>query len=320
MSDQSLRPFPHVSVVIPLFNEEEVVERTMRTVMSILDGLTELPGFEVIAVDDGSRDATLRKLRALSDEFPALTVISLSRNFGHQAALSAGIDHAPGDAIFIIDGDLQDDPSSLAAFVDEYRRGADVVYARRVDRKESMLLRAAFSIHYRLLSALSRVEIPLDAGDFALISSQVADVLRGMPERQRYLRGLRAWAGFKQVGISVERLERAAGESKYTVSKLVSLALDGLVSFSIVPLRLASILGLVALAGGGIYGLYSLVVRLTTGDAPVGFTALALLLVGFGGVILLMLGVLGEYIGRIYEEVKARPVYVVKEMHRKSDG
>jgi polyisoprenyl-phosphate glycosyltransferase len=319
-AEQSLRPYPAVSVVIPLFNEEDVVETTVRTVFNVLSGLSVPDQHEVLCVNDGSRDATLRKLLILREEFPRLGVIGLSRNFGHQAAVTAGMDYARGDAVFVIDGDLQDDPTVLSKFIEEYRGGADVVYAQRIQRKESFLMRAAYALHYRLLSTMSSVDIPIDAGDFALVSREVADVMSSLPERQRYLRGLRAWVGFKQVGIPVERSDRAGGASKYSLGDLVGLALDGILAFSVVPLRIATALGLFGLLGGLVFGAYALVVRIGTGAAPQGFTALALLQIGFGGTVLLMLGVLGEYVGRIYEEVKARPIYVVERTFGVKDG
>ena len=231
-----------------------------------------------------------------------------------------GMDHARGDAVFVIDGDLQDDPTVLSKFIEEYRGGADVVYAQRIHRKESFLMRAAYALHYRLLSTMSSVDIPIDAGDFALVSRDVADVMSSLPERQRYLRGLRAWVGFKQVGIPVERRDRAGGASKYSLADLVGLALDGILAFSVVPLRIATALGLFGLLGGLVFGAYALFVRIATGAAPQGFTALALLQIGFGGTVLLMLGVLGEYVGRIYEEVKARPIYVIERTFGVNDG
>jgi polyisoprenyl-phosphate glycosyltransferase len=317
---QSLRPFPAVSVVIPLFNEEDVVETTVRTVFGVLSGLSIPDQHEVLCVNDGSRDSTLPKLLTLRHEFPRLVVIGLSRNFGHQAAVTAGMDHARGDAVFVIDGDLQDDPTVLGKFIEEYRDGADVVYAQRTGRKESLPMRAAYALHYRLLSTMSSVDIPIDAGDFALVSRDVADVMSSLPERQRYLRGLRAWVGFKQVGVAVERGDRAGGASKYSLADLVGLALDGILAFSVVPLRIATALGLFGLLGGLVFGVYALVARIATGAAPQGFTALALLQIGFGGTVLLMLGVLGEYVGRIYEEVKARPIYVIERTFGVNDG
>jgi dolichol-phosphate mannosyltransferase len=230
------------------------------------------------------------------------------------------MDHALGAAVFVIDGDLQDDPKVLRKFIDEYRRGADVVYAQRVGRKESFLMRAAYALHYRLLSSLSSVDIPIDAGDFALVSRDVADVMSSLRERQRYLRGLRAWVGFKQVGIPVERANRAGGASKYSLADLIGLALDGILAFSVVPLRIATALGLVGLLGGLVFGVYAVITRVATGATPQGFTALALLQIGFGGTVLLMLGVLGEYVGRIYEEVKARPIYVIDKTFGMNDG
>lgn len=320
MSQAPSRDNPSVTVVIPLFNEEAVVDTTIKAVFDVLASLPEPYRHDVVCVDDGSGDLTLTRLRNLTQEFPRMKVVSLSRNFGHQAAVSAGLDHSTGEVVLIIDGDLQDDPSVLERFIGEYRNGADVVYAQRVDRKESRVMRAAYALHYRLLSSMSSVDIPVDAGDFALLSRRVVDTMRAMPERQRYLRGMRAWVGYRQVGIPVERAGRAGGESKYSFSDLLGLALDGILAFSIVPLRVATALGFIGLLGGLLYGGYALVARLATGSVPPGFTALALLTIGFGGAVLLMLGVLGEYIGRIYEEVKGRPIYLVGETFGSTDG
>lgn len=318
-SGGGVRPYPAVSVVIPMFNEEDVAEATIEAVFGVLGSLEDPERHEVVVVNDGSRDSTAEKLKELRRNHARLAVVSLSRNFGHQAAVTAGMDFANGEVVFIIDGDLQDDPSVLPRFIDEYREGADVVYARRIERKESWVMRTAYSLHYRLLSRVSNVDIPTDAGDFALISRRVCDAIRALPERQRYLRGLRAWVGFTQVGVPVARGSRAAGASKYSWSDLLGLAADGILAFSVVPLRIATILGLFVLVGGLLFGVYSIIVRFATGVQPQGFTALALLEIGFGGTLLVMLGVLGEYVGRIYEEVKARPVYIVESVDAGSD-
>lgn len=313
------RAHPNVTVVTPVFNESEVVELLLKELGDVVRALPE-GRHEIVVVDDGSSDDTASRIRAQLPDYPEVRLLRLSRNFGHQAAVSAGIDHARGDAVFVIDGDLQDNPRVLPDFIEEYRNGADVVYAKRVARKESLWLRAAYSLHYRLLAWMSAVELPVDAGDFGLMSRRVVDAIRSMPERQRYVRGLRAWVGFEQVGIEVERRPRMAGQSKYGLTGLLRLASDGILAFSVVPLRLSAVLGAIGLVGGALYGAFALVVRLVTGTTPQGFTTLVLLQVGFGGLILLMLGIVGEYVGRVYEEVKARPVYIVAEELSASDG
>ena len=254
-----LRPYPSVSVIIPMFNEELVVKTTIGVVFEVVVSLPNPDVHEVVCVNDGSADGTLSLLRLLAKQYPKLRVVNLSRNFGHQAALTAGMDYAGGDVLFVIDGDLQDDPWVLTRFIDEYRAGADVVYAQRIDRKESWLMRAAYSLHYRLLASMSSIEMPVDAGDFALLSREVADAMRGLPERNRYLRGLRAWVGYKQVGVPVERRDRAGGRSKYSLRDLIGLALDGILAFSIVPLRIATALGALGLLGGLLYAVFALV-------------------------------------------------------------
>jgi len=312
MSVDSRREFPAITVAVPLFNEEPGVEQLLKRVSGVLEDLPRSDEHEILCVDDGSDDGTLDALIRMRSPYPNLRIISLTRNFGHQAALSAALDAARGEAVFIIDGDLQDDPSLLPRFIDEYVNGADVVYAVRRQRPESLWLRAAYAIHYRLLKLMSNTAIPLDAGDFSLLSRQTVDHMKTLPERQRYLRGLRAWVGSKQVGIAVERGERFAGSSKYSIRDLVRLSLDGLLAFSIIPLRIATFVGAATVVAGAGYGIFVLIARIA-GAAPQGFATLALLQVIFAGMILLVLGVIGEYIGRIYEEVKRRPVYLIAD-------
>jgi polyisoprenyl-phosphate glycosyltransferase len=308
--DKSLRDSPSITVAVPLFNEEQNVEQLLKQVAAVLRDLPRREAHEILCVDDGSSDGTLEVLLRNRTAYPNLRVISLSRNFGHQAALSAAFETARGDAVFIIDGDLQDDPGTLPEFLDEYMRGADVVYATRIQRPESLWLRAAYALHYRLLAMVSDTPIPVDAGDFSLLSRKAVDEIKALPERQRYLRGLRAWVGLKQVGIPVTRDERFAGASKYSVRDRIAFSLSALFAFTIIPLRLATVLGTLTVLGGLGYGVFVVVDRFT-GGPPRGFAALAIMQIVFAGMILLVLGVIGEYIGRIYEEVKARPIYII---------
>lgn len=312
MPETSRRPDPAVTVAIPLFNEEPGIEQLLKRVNATLEELPRPGDHEILCVDDGSDDGTLAKLLEMRPTYPNLRILSLSRNFGHQAALSAALDAAGGDAVFVIDGDLQDDPATLPRFLEEYLKGADVVYATRARRSESLWLRTAYSIHYRLLARLSETAIPVDAGDFSLLSRRAVDLLRSLPERHRYLRGLRAWVGLVQVGVPVDRGERFAGHTKYRVKDLIGLSLSGLFAFSVIPLRVATFLGAISVLGGLVYGTYVLIDRLS-GGSPQGFAALALMQIVFAGMILLVLGVIGEYIGRIYDEVKRRPIYVLAE-------
>ena len=304
---------PRVSVAIPLYNEEDGVAELVRRVTGALDGVEGGP-HEVVLVDDGSRDRTAELLEEAARRDPRLKIVLLSRNFGHQAALTAALDHVTGDVCVLMDGDLQDPPELIPEFVARWRAGADVVYARRSSRKESWWLRLSYWGYYRLLARMAGISLPLDAGDFSLLSRQVVEELRRAPERHRYLRGLRAWAGFRQEGIDVDRAGRYSGESKYTASRLFRLAFDGIFSFSVAPLRAAALLGAATVALTSLYALYSLAVRLFTGATPEGFTGLILTITFVSGVQLLFLGVVGEYVGRVYEEVKRRPLYVVRDV------
>jgi glycosyltransferase involved in cell wall biosynthesis len=304
-----------LSVAVPLFNEAQGVAELVRRIGAVLDGVPAGP-HEMLFIDDGSTDETFQLLADAAERDHRIVVISLSRNFGHQAALSAAIDHVTGDVVVLMDGDMQDPPEAIPRFLEEHKEGFDVVYARRVRRKEGWLLRFSYFAFYRLIAAVSNVRLPLDAGDFALLSRRVVDHLRALPEHHRYLRGLRTWVGFRQTGLSIERSERAAGRSKYGVVKLIRLALDGIFAFSMAPLRAASLLGLATIAGSLLYAAYAVYVKLFEGRSPTGFTALVVGLALLSGVQLLVLGVIGEYLGRVYEEAKGRPLYVVGRVVR----
>jgi dolichol-phosphate mannosyltransferase len=305
-----------LSLVIPLYNEQEVLPELLARLRACL---AEIPGgpHEIVFVDDGSSDRTLAMLEAAAGEDARVAAVCLSRNFGHQAAICAGLDHATGDAVVIMDGDLQDPPDTIHRFLAERRKGYDVVYARRVNRKEGPLLRASYFLAYRLIALLSDTRLPLDAGDFALLSRRVVDALKHAPERHRYLRGLRTWVGFRQTGIVVERAQRYAGSSKYDGVKLLRLALDGMFAFSVVPLRAATVVGFVAITAAVAFAAYALYARLVLHQSPAGFTALTVAIVFLSGVQLLFLGIIGEYLGRVYEEVKGRPLYLVDRVIRR---
>lgn len=299
-----------LSVAIPLFNEEQVVPELLHRLGAVLEGLPGGP-HELLFVDDGSRDRTLEILERAADTDPRVRVVVLSRNFGHQAAFSAALRHVVGDAVVLMDGDLQDAPEAIPDFVRHFEQGFDVVYARRVRRKENVLLRLSYAISYRLIAWASHITLPLDAGDFALLSRRVVTALNALPERQRYLRGLRTWVGFRQIGVDVERQERFAGRSKYSVRQLAQLAFDGLLAFSVAPLRAAAVLGAVGIVLSTLFAAYAIYVRLALGRAPQGFTALLVALTFLSGIQLFFMGVIGEYIGRIYEETKGRPTFIV---------
>lgn len=312
-----MRPL-RLSVAIPVHNEESVLPELLRRVAAVLDSVPGGP-HEMIFVDDGSRDGSLAILEAAAARDPRVVVVSLSRNFGHQAALSAALDQVRGDAALVMDGDLQDRPEEIPRLVARLQEGFDVVYAQRIRRKEGTLLRAAYFLFYRLITSLSELRLPLDAGDFSIMSRRVVDQIRSAPEHNRYLRGLRTWVGFRQTGIEVERAERYAGRSKYSFGALVRLGFDGIFSFSTAPLRAAAILGAVAVGLSTLFVLYAVYARVVLHRSPQGFTALIVVMTFLSGVNLFFLGVIGEYIGRVYEEAKARPLYVVERLIR-SDG
>ncbi len=265
----------------------------------------------MVFADDASTDRTYETLEAAARMDARIFVLSLSRNFGHQAAITAALDHVTGDAVVVMDGDLQDVPEVIPQFVEKYQQGFDVVYAKRVRRKEPWLLRFCYYVFYRLIASLSEIQLPLDSGDFGLMSRRVIDHLRRMSEHHRYLRGMRTWVGFRQSGIEVERAERHSGQSKYNLLRLMKLAFDGIFAFSIVPIRAAALLGVFVMFLATLFVVYSLYARLFLQRSPQGFTALIVSLTFLSGMVLFFLGVIGEYVGRIYEEIKARPHYVI---------
>jgi polyisoprenyl-phosphate glycosyltransferase len=267
-------------------------------------------------VDDGSSDRTMELLEKAAEKDPRIVLVSLSRNFGHQTALGAALDQVSGDVAVLLDGDLQDPPEAVPTLLDWYQQGYDVVYVRRTNRKESWWLRACYYLFYRLLAALSSVQLPLDAGDFGLMSRRVITEMRRMPEQHRYLRGLRTWVGFRQIGIPMERSARHAGRTKYSPLKLLKLASDGIFAFSIAPLRAAAVLGACAIGISLLFALYSLYAKFWN-HSPQGFTALILAVMFFSGLNLFFLGIIGEYVGRVYEETKGRPHYVVLKIIRR---
>ena len=298
-----------VSVAVPVYNEEAVIPHLLQRITAVLDNLPGGP-HELLLVDDGSSDRTLELLVDAAKQDSRVVVVGLSRNFGHQTALEAGLDHVSGDAVILMDGDLQDPPEAIPTLLEWHRKGYDVVYVQRINRKESWLLRFCYYFFYRLLAALSPIKLPVDSGDFGLMSRRVVDEIRKMPEHHRYLRGLRKWVGFQQIGIPIERSARHAGRTKYSLLKLLKLASDGIFAFSIVPLRAAAILGIVAIGLSTLFSLYSLYARFWL-HSPQGFTALVLVITFLSGINLFFLGIIGEYVGRVYEETKARPHYVV---------
>ncbi|MBD2532184.1 glycosyltransferase family 2 protein [Nostoc flagelliforme FACHB-838] len=305
---------PKYSFIVPIYNEEEIIPelyRRLSAVMNRMDGLVEL-----ILINDGSRDRSLQLVRELHQKDPRICYLSFARNFGHQIAVTAGLNFVRGQVIVILDADLQDPPELIPDMVEKWRQGYQVVYAQRTQRlKEGWFKRFTAYSFYRILKKLADVEIPTDTGDFCLMDRQIVDILNSMPERTRYIRGLRSWVGFQQTAIRFERDPRFAGEVKYTFSKSLALAINGLVSFSIVPLRLSTYLGLVAAAAAILMVLLVLYWRLFVPHSPLtGFTIILMAIFFLGSVQLVSVGILGEYIGRIYEEVKARPLYTLAEV------
>lgn len=307
-----------ISLVVPCYNEQAVLPQLFARVTAAAE-TWGLP-WEVVCVDDGSRDSTWDLLAAQHGRDPRWRAVRFARNFGHQIAVSAGLYHATGAAVIVIDADLQDPPEEIHRFIARWREGYDVVYAIRQRRKEGWLKRLGYWSFYRLLDRLVSFQIPLDSGDFCLMDRRVVDTLNAMPERKRFVRGLRAWSGFRQAGVAYERHARAAGEVKYTLRKLIGLALDGILSFSTVPLRLAALLGLLVASFSLLGILFTLAQRLfrdffaQLGLAPVpGFATIVIAILFLGGVQLICLGILGEYLGRVYEEVKRRPLWTIAD-------
>ena len=299
------------SIVVPLYNEQDVLPelcQRLRTAVARLHGPAE-----IIFVDDGSADGTLGILKALQFEDKTIRVVSLSRNFGHQAAVSAGLCHAEGDAVAVLDGDLQDPPELLPEFFAKLEEGWDVAYGVRRRRRGGISKRLSYFVFYRLLHRLADIDIPLDAGDFCAMSRRIVDHLNRLPETDRFVRGLRAWVGFRQTGIPYERDRRRAGIPKYTMAKLVQLSLDGLLSFSYAPLRWLAVVGFMLCAVSFVGILIVLYRYLFTPYVP-GYTSLAILVLFFGGAQFLTGGLVGEYVGRTAQQVKGRPLYVVDEL------
>jgi len=317
MQDETAEAPPVISVIVPLFNEEESIKQLYAALDRVLRSLKV--SYEILFVNDGSRDAT----RAMIDELQAndnrVAALHLSRNFGHQAAVSAGIDHARGQSAIVMDGDLQDPPDVLPQFVQKWREGYEVVYAVRRHRKEKPLLRLGYYSFYRILSAISDLDIPLDSGDFCLMDRRVVNVLKHLPERMRFIRGLRSFAGFRQVGIEYDRSARIAGRPKYTTRALLGLAIDGLVSFSSYPLRLVTRLSLATILVTILLLVWVFVDAFINHTAPQGWASTIVVVLFMGAVILFSLGIIGEYIRLIFLEVKQRPTYIIGTYKRSGD-
>ncbi|MFT4033526.1 MAG: glycosyltransferase family 2 protein [Siphonobacter sp.] len=307
---------PEISIVAPLYNESETFPHLVQRLNALMDA-TPL-SIEVVLVDDGSRDNTAELMQALALTDARYHCVFLSRNHGHQLALTAGMDAALGtEAIMVIDGDLQDPPELLTEFYKLYKQGNDVVYAVRRKRKEGWLKKLGYHTFYRVLRSISYIEIPLDSGDFALVSRRVVDVMKQMPEESRYLRGMRTWVGFKQIGFEYERDERIAGESKYSFKQLFQLAYNGIFNFSEFPITFLTRLGTTAIVFAMLYFIYNIIKKYVLGiDIPQGFPALLFTIIFFGGLNLFGLGIIGEYVLRVFFQSKGRPLFIVKSTIR----
>ncbi|EKQ70994.1 glycosyl transferase [Leptolyngbyaceae cyanobacterium JSC-12] len=304
---------PKYSFIIPIYNEEETIPELYRRVVAVMDGLDG--AVELILVNDGSRDRSLMLMRELRERDARICYLSLARNFGHQIAVTAGLNFARGQAVVVLDADLQDPPELIPKLVEQWQHGFDVVYAQRVQRRqEGWFKRFTAFVFYRILKHLADVEMPTDTGDFCLMDRQVVDVLNAMPERNRYIRGLRSWIGFRQTAVPFERDPRFAGEVKYTFRKSFGLAVNGLVAFSTVPLRLSTYLGMFSACAALVMAFLVIYWRLFYPTSPLtGYAIIAAAIFFLGAVQLFSIGILGEYIGRIYDEVKNRPLYTLSE-------
>lgn len=309
---------PELSLVIPCYNESDVLPLLRERLLQSLSRIGA--GWEVILVDDGSQDDTFRQLAAMHAADPRFKVLSFSRNFGHQTAVFAGLSRARGDFVAVMDADLQDPPEFLLKCLDKLKEGYDVVYAVRRKRKENLVKKICYGVFYRLLKTIAEVEIPLDSGDFCVMRQRVVAVLRDMPERNMFVRGLRAWSGFRQIGVEYEREARAAGNTKYPLTKLLRLAMDGVFAFSAFPLRMAAYVGFASLAVALLATAF-LIAWKTAGfrilghypsEVP-GWTSLVCLMLFLNGIQFLILGIMGEFIGRIYNETKQRPRWIIRE-------
>jgi polyisoprenyl-phosphate glycosyltransferase len=304
---------PEISFVIPLLNEREVLPELHRRLSAVMDELGT--SCEAVLVDDGSTDGTAAAAAAIHAEDPRIKLVRLSRNFGHQAAITAGLDHARGSAVVIMDGDLQDPPEVAVEMVRRWREGYEVVYAVRDEREgETPFKRATARWFYRSLGRLSEVPIPVDAGDFRLVDRRVVDAVGAMREHRRYLRGMFAWVGYDQVGVHYSRAARTTGRTKFPLRRMVAFATDGIVSFSVVPLRIALNIGFAMSFVSVLFGLMAIIVKVGGLYAVPGWASITVAIGFVGGVQLTVLGVMGEYIARIYDEVKRRPLYLVREL------
>ena len=302
---------PLISIVAPVYNEAKVIEAFYRQLCAVLDELDCRA--EIIFVDDGSRDASAEILAGLKENDARIALIELSRNFGKEIALTAGLDHSQGDAVIVIDTDLQDPPALIPQLIDEWRKGYDVVYAQRLSRAgESWFKKFTAHHFYRLIRRLAHIRIPADTGDFRLLSRRAVEALGRLRERHRFMKGLFAWIGYPQTAVSYQRQARHAGQSKWNYWRLWNFAIEGITSFSTAPLRVATYFGLLVALAAFLYGSYIILDTLIHGNPVPGYPSLMVVILFLGGIQLIGIGIIGEYLGRLYDEAKQRPLYLVK--------
>ena len=300
------------SIIVPLYNEELVIEETYKRLTEVMARTGE--AYELVFVNDGSRDKTEQLAKQIIEKDKHVCLINFSRNFGHQTAISAGMDNARGQAVVVIDADLQDPPEVILQMIEKWKEGYDVVYGKRLARKgETVFKKVTAKVFYRFLSSLTNIDIPTDTGDFRLIDRKVCDAMKTIKEKNRYIRGLVSWVGFKQTSVEYVREERFAGETKYPLKKMLKFASDAVTSFSDKPLRIAAYLGNTISIASFLYLLYVVIRKLTVGDFGEGWASIVAISLFFNGIILVVLGIIGEYIGRIYDECKNRPLYIIDE-------
>ncbi len=306
------------SIVVPVFNEELVVNESYKRLKEVME--SSGVSYEIIFINDGSRDKTVSIINKICEVDKTVRLIDFSRNFGHQVAITAGMDFSSGECVIVIDADLQDPPEVMLEMLEKWRKGYDVVYGKRVKRRgETVFKKATAMFFYRFLKIMTDVDIPVDAGDFRLIDRKVCDALKKVHEKNRFVRGLISWMGFKQTSVEFERQPRYAGVTKYPLKKMVKFAFDAITSFSYKPLKIASYAGILLSFFSFIYLVYVLYLRLFTARTVPGWTSTLAVSLLFNGIILMMLGIIGEYIGRIYDEAKNRPLYIIREMNNFED-
>ncbi len=310
---------PVYSIIVPVYNEEETLGELSQSLLTLLDELND--SAEVIMIDDGSTDRSYSMMLEFHRQDPRFKIIHFSRNFGHQIAITAGMDMSGGDAVIIMDADLQDPPGVVLEMVKKWREGYDIVYGKREYRaKETFFKLGTAMLFYRLMNKLSNIDIPVNVGDFRLVDRKAVEVMRSMKESHRFVRGMFSWMGFKQIAVPYRREGRFAGKTKYSLVKMFALAVDGIISFSSAPLRMVLNLGLLVSLVSMIAGIVIIVLKLTGGYTVTGWTSLIVSIFFLGGLQLFVMGIIGEYLGRVFVEVKRRPLYVVRELHGIEDS